>query len=523
MFKRDNGYFSKIECPEFRKFGHCKIINCIFNHQNHIGSTNGNGNGNNVNNGKRKSLSQYEGDSKKQKVENREADLSPILSNHLNIDIETRTANIEKLKKFMEKNNDYNQSTHINERELRFLETSKSIEEYQHKINKFVDSSSQLKDPKFILPQEIKLNAPASIATRKLFIQKLVDVIKKNNPEIHIPILTAIEEEYKVASTTSTSTYDTSIKKVIFKYMHPEKVKKPVEITQEDFKNALNKTIISEDKLKDHGYVMEIPEDTNPSVRRKCHRCQAEFNRTEMLEPTQCIYHSGKIRKKDRFIKYYDCCMKIADDAESEPCSKSNHHVFYWNNPEEMNWARPFKRTTELFPSDETHKKSFALGIDCEMGYTTKGFELLRVTALDFFTGEEVLDILTQVDGEVIDLNTKWSGVEAIPPDALDFNDMLIKLGEIMDKDTILIGHGLENDMNALRLIHNKVIDTAILYPRHSNTKRFKYSLKDLAFKYLSRNIQIGEHDSGEDSLAAIDIVKYFVHLDFKKQNPHHK
>ena len=38
------------------------------------------------------------------------------------------------------------------------------------------------------------------------------------------------------------------------------------------------------------------------------------------------------------------------------------------------------------------------------------------------------------------------------------------KLGEIMDSETILIGHGLENDMNAMRLIHENIIDTSILF-----------------------------------------------------------
>lgn len=74
----------------------------------------------------------------------------------------------------------------------------------------------------------------------------------------------------------------------------------------------------------------------------------------------------------------------------------------------------------------------------------------------------------------------------------------------LINKNSILIGHGLENDLNVMRLFHNKVIDTAILY---SKTK-FKVSLKNLAFEVLSRKIQNGEHDSSQDAIATMDVVK---------------
>lgn len=44
-----------------------------------------------------------------------------------------------------------------------------------------------------------------------------------------------------------------------------------------------------------------------------------------------------------------------------------------------------------------------------------------------------------------------------------DLKDVRDKLGEILDQETILVGHGLENDLKALRLVHLSVIDTAIV------------------------------------------------------------
>lgn len=33
--------------------------------------------------------------------------------------------------------------------------------------------------------------------------------------------------------------------------------------------------------------------------------------------------------------------------------------------------------------------------------------------------------------------------------------------------DTLLVGHSLENDLHALKMVHVNVLDTALLYPHH--------------------------------------------------------
>lgn len=165
----------------------------------------------------------------------------------------------------------------------------------------------------------------------------------------------------------------------------------------------------------------------------------------------------------------------------------------------------------------------YSAGIDCEMGYTNFGVELIRVTVVDWDTGKTVLDRTVFPYGEVIDLNTRFSGVSSLD-DGVDldgvhyptisFQKARDLLFEYISNATIIVGHGLENDLNALRLLHTRVVDTAIRYPTF-NEKR-KHSLKSLAHTYLGRTIQTGEHDSAEDALAAIDIVK----VNIKKRIP---
>ena len=82
---------------------------------------------------------------------------------------------------------------------------------------------------------------------------------------------------------------------------------------------------------------------------------------------------------------------------------------------------------------------------------------------------------------------------------------------EILHPRTILVGHSLDSDLNALKLTHPFIIDTSILY-RHPRGPPLKSSLKWLAQKYLNREIQKGHgtlgHDSVEDSRACLDLVK---------------
>jgi RNA exonuclease 1 len=89
------------------------------------------------------------------------------------------------------------------------------------------------------------------------------------------------------------------------------------------------------------------------------------------------------------------------------------------------------------------------------------------------------------------------------------------KLLQLLHPRTILIGHSLNSDLNALKITHPFILDTAILYP-HPRGPPLKSSLKWLAQRYLNREIQKGHgttgpgagHDSIEDARTCLDLVK---------------
>jgi RNA exonuclease 1 len=53
-----------------------------------------------------------------------------------------------------------------------------------------------------------------------------------------------------------------------------------------------------------------------------------------------------------------------------------------------------------------------------------------------------------------------------------------------IDQDTIIIGHGLNSDFDLLKIHHERIIDTMILYP-HPDGLPFKKALRDLALEFL--------------------------------------
>ncbi|QRW08352.1 exonuclease domain protein [Ceratobasidium sp. AG-Ba] len=151
------------------------------------------------------------------------------------------------------------------------------------------------------------------------------------------------------------------------------------------------------------------------------------------------------------------------------------------------------------------------MAIDCEMCETEDGKVLARVCAVDYNTEKVVYDQLVLPDKPVTDYLTQFSGItaEQLAPVTHKLADAQTGLLEIIDGNTILLGHSLENDLRALKLAHPRCIDTSIIY-KHPRGAPYKPGLKWLAQKWLNRDIQVrvGGHDPEEDARACLDLLK---------------
>jgi DNA polymerase III epsilon subunit-like protein len=145
--------------------------------------------------------------------------------------------------------------------------------------------------------------------------------------------------------------------------------------------------------------------------------------------------------------------------------------------------------------------------------------ELARLSAIDWFTGELVIDALVQPDCVVTDWRTKWSGITAeIMEVAVTSGDALkgssaarAELFKYMDSSTVLVGHALRYDLAALGIHHNVMVDSAVLAKEAvgKNVRR-DWGLKTLCTELLGVTVQDhgnDGHDSVEDALAAREVV----------------
>lgn len=190
---------------------------------------------------------------------------------------------------------------------------------------------------------------------------------------------------------------------------------------------------------------------------QSCRRCGINFTPSKYYKPPTeksneriCRYHEGKIEKIGG-LRVYGCCQSPVGDGNG--CETRDWHVF-----EGFKKGDPAPRFAKLRSSSREAVVSKAVALDAEMFYTVGGYEVSRVTAVDFFTEETLLDLLVRPrHAPVLDYNTKWSGVSAESYESgelpvLEFEEMKGRLAEIIGAETVLIGHSLDNDLRVLEV-----------------------------------------------------------------------
>ncbi|XP_028900938.2 transcription factor mef2A [Zeugodacus cucurbitae] len=258
------------------------------------------------------------------------------------------------------------------------------------------------------------------------------------------------------------------------------------------------------------------------SLEKQCVRCMRTFHVTETgeyLSYESCTFHWGKLYNlytgSKGYTTQYTCCSGTKD---TEGCSRNPLHVWTGavvgiNGP-----YTDFVHTRAR--CDDKPTKVYAL--DCEMSFTGRGLEVTKVTVVGY-DGQLVYEHFVRPEVEIVDYNTRFSGITE--KDLCAHSNKSVKtlaevqrdLLQLIDADTILIGHGLDNDLRVLRIVHKCIIDTSIAFP-HSSGFPYRRALKNLTKACLNRDIQCGDagHSSFEDSRACLELMLWKVRKEMR-------
>jgi RNA exonuclease 1 len=259
----------------------------------------------------------------------------------------------------------------------------------------------------------------------------------------------------------------------------------------------------------------------------------------------RCKHHLGKYSKATRA---WACCKKPTGN-KTEPCSGAHEHVPCDQAIHELIALYQCYPTTLSSPTHSDIRRAVAL--DCEMGQAANGDpELIRVTLIDYFSDAVLIDKLVEPDVEMAHLNTKYSGVTWADMKKARRERTILRgkfaarqaVWRYVGPNTIVVGHGLNNDLHSLRWIHRLVVDSFVTAFGRRKTKEAEearaaeaiataqkdskgvdsndtktpsvpkpdsLSLKALTKRNLGRDIQKGKsgHDSLEDAIASRDLV----------------
>ncbi|OCT97495.1 RNA exonuclease 1 homolog isoform X1 [Xenopus laevis] len=292
--------------------------------------------------------------------------------------------------------------------------------------------------------------------------------------------------------------------------------------------NKLKDYMLSEEQMQEHGYPRAHPDKAGKAVLfnteekrssdsscRVCCRCGAEYlvsTSGNCVRREECIYHWGRLRRQrvhGGWETHYNCCSGAVG---STGCQTAKQHVYDGRKENLDGYVKTFEKSQPV----DSNPGIFAL--DCEMSYTTQGLELTRVTVINSEL-KVVYDTFVKPDNKIVDYNTRFSGVteEDLQNTAMTLRDVQAVLLSMFSSKTILIGHSLESDLFALKIIHRSVVDTAIVFP-HRFGLPYKRALRSLMADHLKRIIQdsVEGHDSSEDACSCMELMIWKIKEDAK-------
>lgn len=290
------------------------------------------------------------------------------------------------------------------------------------------------------------------------------------------------------------------------------------------------------------------------SSQKECMRCGKGFfvtNGGDYITHEPCLYHWGKVNRffDGQMMRHvYSCCNRDYNEMISNGCSANRVHVWTGVSPGLNGPYEGFVRTKRRPSHAYNDGTPGVFALDCEMCFTGCGLELAKVSIIRS-DGNLFYETFVRPERDIVDYNTRFSGIterdlntsmsygshnmrrastasnssssstgsNGCSKTVKTLKEVQKDLLKFVFEDTILIGHSIENDLKALKLIHKTIIDTSISFPHYYGLP-YRRSLKSLTKTILKRDIQELEtgHCSFEDSRACLELLLWKVRKDFR-------
>jgi RNA exonuclease 1 len=215
-----------------------------------------------------------------------------------------------------------------------------------------------------------------------------------------------------------------------------------------------------------------------------------------------------KTREHPTFERRFSFTKKSSDDSEEEITSSDE------DDSEDWFLAEPFGEWCKNNPH--------AIAIDCEM-CATKDPEtgrmdhkaLCRLSVVNAVNPTEVLiDTLVKPKWPVVDHRTWVNGIEESHLENVEFtiDHAQAFMKALCSLETVIIGHAVHNDLEALKMKHYCVVDSAMLLKVKDDEKRTP-SLKDAVKTLLGQDMP-KTHDSVNDARVSLAVLEHYLEKD---------
>ncbi|KAL3471667.1 ribonuclease H-like domain-containing protein [Aspergillus californicus] len=274
------------------------------------------------------------------------------------------------------------------------------------------------------------------------------------------------------------------------------------------------------DSLFESRYWTRVPTQLDIDMLTKCIDCRVVKGKVDNGSITACQFHPAKKPFQRGVMRgkggpHKERCFNCLQAGKGKGCITLSAHTF----------SKPDALLLQMRPSPSHHAAARkAVVLDCEMvgvlGTNNHVVsEVVRLSAVDFLTGEILIDTHVEPQRPIIQWRSDVSGVTPSILAAMQRQGRTVRgwnaardlLWQFVDKDTILIGHSLHHDLDVLGMVHTTIVDSAILTKNAVGQCSRSWALRTLTQQFLNREIQTGAagHDCTEDTYAAREVVLF--------------